>query len=170
MATKCGWRDWERKIVLCEYWLITRIIRRISNIFNNLPNDLDIIRSSFFVTILMAIFCCNLPSLPKINKTQSLFDEMIITGNRELPKWATKFTTWHCLFFSSHNHHQHRRCSSFITVTLRRFNITGDPIERKRLISVGDSKGAINNKTTCGWADGMPRRPAGRRYSAVSAE
>lgn len=42
-----------------------------------------------------------------------------------------------------------------------RFNNTSDSIERKRLISVGNSKGAINNKATCCGADRLPWRPAG---------
>lgn len=35
------------------------------------------------------------------------------------------------------------------TCTRSRFNIQSDPIERKRLISVGDSEGAINHPKTC---------------------
>lgn len=54
--------------------------------------------------------------------------------------------------------------------TANRFDNTSDSIEWKRLVPVGDSKGALGNKENRGRADRLPWGPAHRRSGPLPPE
>lgn len=72
--------------------------------------------------------------------------------------WDSMGTKWPLPHPLRQHHHRHRHRLGHRNY--HRFNNTSDSIERERLITVGHSKGAINNKATCGRTDRLPWGPA----------